>query len=162
MRGGRDARFEGRAMRHFGGRRAPKGALRESILRLLADQSLNGYQLMTAIAEKTADQWRPSPGAIYPCLSQLVDEGLITAVDADGQKVFELTDAGREAVAGVGEEPWTDGRSSNGRAIWLQFHSLAETVHLAGVTGTPEQVTAIADELDRARKAILVILADTK
>ena len=161
--GGHDIHSAGRPMRHFGGRRARKGALRESILRLLSDQSLNGYQIMTAIGEKTADQWRPSPGAIYPCLSQLVDEGLILAVDADGQKVFELTDAGREAVAGVSEEPWADGsRPDHSRAVWVQVRALAETVRLAGTTGTPEQVSAIAEELDKTRKTVLAILADAK
>ncbi len=42
--------------------------------------------------------WRPSPGAVYPALSQLADEGLIAAEESGSKRVFNLTDAGREYV----------------------------------------------------------------
>jgi DNA-binding PadR family transcriptional regulator len=73
--------------------------VRLALLLLLADEPRNGYGLMQAIEERSGGLWRPSPGSIYPTLSQLEDEGLIRAVAADSGKVYELTDAGRQVVA---------------------------------------------------------------
>jgi len=39
--------------------------------------------------------WRPSPGAVYPALSALADEGLIAGEESGGRRTFSLTDAGR-------------------------------------------------------------------
>ena len=49
-----------------------------AVLGLLDIEPMHGYQLMRTIAERTGGRWSPSPGAIYPTLSQLEDEGLIT------------------------------------------------------------------------------------
>lgn len=48
------------------------------ILMLLAEHSMHGYQIISTIGERTKEQWTPSPGAMYPRLSMLEDEGLIT------------------------------------------------------------------------------------
>src|SRR5256885_1181186 len=81
-----------------GGRRR-RGDVRVAILRLLSEEPRNGYQVMQEIEERSAGRWRPSPGSVYPALSQLEDEGLIRATEREGVKVFELTDAGQEQVA---------------------------------------------------------------
>lgn len=54
---------------------------------------------------RTSGVWRPSPGAVYPALAQLEDEGLIQAVDAEGRKAFALTEAGKAAVGELGMRP---------------------------------------------------------
>ncbi len=85
--------------------RARRGDVRLALLRLLADQPRNGYQLMQAIEEHSHGLWRPSPGSVYPTLSQLEDEGLIRSTEADGARTFEITDAGREHLEGRSGEP---------------------------------------------------------
>src|SRR4051812_39250222 len=62
---------------HRGRGRAPRGDVRTAVLVLLNEEPMHGYQLMQAIADRTGGRWRPSPGAIYPTLNQLEDEGLI-------------------------------------------------------------------------------------
>ena len=37
---------------------------------------------MQEIEERSGGVWRPSPGSIYPALSQLEDEGLVAATRA--------------------------------------------------------------------------------
>lgn len=37
---------------------------------------------------------------MYPTLQRLEDEGLVTAVDRDGKRVYELTEAGRTDAEG--------------------------------------------------------------
>ena len=63
--------------------RGRRGHVRTSILALLAEQPLNGYQIMQTLAERTDGAWKPSPGAVYPALSQLEDEGLIARLAAE-------------------------------------------------------------------------------
>ena len=60
-----------------GGARARRGDIRSGILALLAEQPRNGYQIMQELEQRSRGMWRPSPGAVYPALQQLEDEGLI-------------------------------------------------------------------------------------
>ncbi len=81
------------------GRRARKGDIRAAILSLLAQSPANGYALIQAITEHSNGAWKPSPGSVYPTLAQLVDEGLITAVDtAAPRSDYQLTDTGQAYV----------------------------------------------------------------
>ncbi|MGH3921940.1 MAG: PadR family transcriptional regulator, partial [Pseudonocardiaceae bacterium] len=80
------ARTRGSHRRGAGRGRAQRGDVRTALLLLLAEQPMHGYQLMQAITERTAGAWRPSPGAIYPTLSQLEDEGLIDTLAQGGRK----------------------------------------------------------------------------
>ncbi|MDR0285181.1 MAG: PadR family transcriptional regulator [Propionibacteriaceae bacterium] len=148
----------------FRGGRARRGQLRDSVLRLLADQSLNGYQLMTSLAEKTLGAWRPSPGAIYPCLAQLEDEGLIAAGDADGQKVYTLTETGQAEAAQVTAEPWAGplGTPTERQAMMEQYRNLGLAIRFAAQTASPDQMTAIAKHLEAGRKTVLAVLAEAE
>ena len=59
---------------------------------------MNGYGLMQEIERRSSGAWRPSPGSVYPALSQLEDEGLVRAEEADGRKQYALSDEGRKYV----------------------------------------------------------------
>jgi DNA-binding PadR family transcriptional regulator len=89
--------------RGFG--RARRGDVRLALLRLLAEEPRNGYQLMQAIEERSEGLWRPSPGSVYPTLAQLEDEGLIRSAETEGTRRFEITDAGREHLDTRADEP---------------------------------------------------------
>ena len=54
---------------------------------------------MQELEERTDGLWRPSPGSVYPALQQLEDEGLIRSEEAEGRRLYHLTDAGRAYVA---------------------------------------------------------------
>jgi DNA-binding PadR family transcriptional regulator len=81
------------------GRKARRGDVRTAALLLLAEEPRNGYGIMQALEERSGGAWRPSAGSIYPALQLLEDEGLIRSEEADGRKLFHLTDAGRRLVA---------------------------------------------------------------
>ena len=85
--------------------RARRGDVRLALLRLLAEEPRNGYQLIQAIEERSEGLWRPSPGSVYPTLAQLEDEGLIRSAELEGARLFEITDAGREHLAARADEP---------------------------------------------------------
>ena len=91
--------------RRHGRGRARRGDVRLALLRLLAEEPANGYQLMQAIEERSQGAWRPSPGSVYPTLAQLEDEGLIRSAEADGARRFEITDSGRAHLETRADEP---------------------------------------------------------
>src|SRR3954452_2094050 len=91
------------------GRRARRGDIRAAALLLLAEEPRNGYQIMQEVEERSDGWVRPSPGSVYPALSQLEDEGLIRTEEHDGRKAFAITDAGRRALEARGKDataPW--------------------------------------------------------
>jgi DNA-binding PadR family transcriptional regulator len=88
-----------------GGGRARRGDVRLALLRLVAEEPRNGYQLMQAIEERSEGLWRPSPGSVYPTLAQLEDEGLIRSDETEGARRFEITDAGRGHLDSRADEP---------------------------------------------------------
>ena len=95
-----------------GGGRGPKarrGDVRAAILAVLAEQPMNGYQIIQEIAERSGGVWKPSPGSIYPTLQQLEDEGLVRTENDGGRRAYTLTDEGRAYVAEHADEvaaPW--------------------------------------------------------
>ena len=152
-----------RGRRGRGGRMS-RGDVRTAVLLLLAEEPMHGYQLMQAIAERTGGRWTPSPGAIYPALSLLEDEGLVAVTADSGRKVATLTEAGRalvEAERDGWSDPFadaTDGeRGPDLRALVMQ---LVEATRTVGRTGSPAQVTAAAAILGEARRAMYLLLAD--
>lgn len=94
----RDERGHGNGRGHGRGRRARRGDLRAVTLLLLADEPMHGYQIMSTIAERTGRHWTPGPGATYPTISLLEDEGLISVAPVDGKKTATITDLGRAEV----------------------------------------------------------------
>ncbi|WP_427968118.1 PadR family transcriptional regulator [Altererythrobacter sp.] len=77
----------GRRRRMFG-----QGELRLALLALIHEQPRHGYELIKAIEELTGGEYAPSPGAVYPTLQLLQDEGLIAESEVEGpRKPFEAT-----------------------------------------------------------------------
>ena len=83
------------------------GGLRYVVLYSLGQAPKNGAEIMDEIERMSMGAWRPSPGSIYPLLSNLHEEGLIRKRD---DQRFELTSAGSEEIGFSGH------RHSHGRA----------------------------------------------
>lgn len=154
-RGGRGGRGPGRGR---------KGDVRNAILALLKDQPMNGYQLITAISEKSEGLWSPSAGSVYPALGLLTDEGLIRETQADGKKVSELTEAGREYVEQHADEldaPWQKVAGPHRGFLDMrpEVGQLAMAVQQVAMQGDQAQIEAVRGILDRARKDIYRLLA---
>ena len=146
--------------------KASRGDVRAAILALLREGPRNGYQIMSDIEERSNGAWRPSPGAVYPALSALADEGLITDEKADGKRVFRLTDAGREYIEQNPEMARGAWESSEQQEAWQVPGLFAEAARLgAGIVqlahaGDPDQVRAAERLLQRTRRELYRILAD--
>src|SRR5882672_7372072 len=71
------------------------GDMKYVILKLVQDKPRHGYEVMKELEERLHGCYRPSPGTVYPTLQWLEDEGLVSAKDVEGKKIFEITEAGR-------------------------------------------------------------------
>lgn len=147
------------------GRRAGRGDIRAAVLLLLAEQPMHGYQLIQEIAQRTDGRWRPSPGAIYPALALLEDEGLVTIEVAAGRKMATLTEAGGTYVTEHAEElgdPWAAAQQRPehpGHVMREAVGALAGAAEQVARTGTPQQVTQAAEILGAARRDLYALLA---
>lgn len=153
---------EGHRPRGRGRRR--RGDVRGLILAALLDGPGHGYELMARLEEKSSGAWRPSAGSVYPTLQQLEDEGLIRGADAEGRRVFELTDAGREHADPSALERLAEGGRGrggpNGPELWHEVKQLTLAARQVGSVGTPEQVETATAVVRDARKALYQLLAD--
>ncbi|HYU57803.1 MAG TPA: PadR family transcriptional regulator [Actinomycetota bacterium] len=144
------------------GARAGRGDVRAAILALLAERPMHGYQVIQELTERTRGVWRPSPGSVYPTLQMLEDEGLVTSSEADGRRVFELTDAGRQEVARRGgEAPWAMAADASPVvALWEVGRGVAMASMQVAQTGDEQQVARAIEILREARKSLYRLLAD--
>ena len=144
------------------GPRARRGDVRAALLVLLAEEPRNGYGLMQEIEARSNGAWRPSPGSVYPALSQLEDEGLVRAEEASGRKLFALTDAGRTYVSEHADElgtPWEEVGASEavGELRTLVF-SVGAAVMQVVQAGTEAQAAEAAKVLEETRRSLYRIL----
>lgn len=150
-----------------GGGRARRGDVRLAILAILADGPRNGYQIIQRLSELTSGAWTPSPGAVYPALSQLTDEGLVVPTEVDGQKAFDLTESGREAAGQITEKPWEAVNAANtpvdaqgAATFWPEIAKLAQAARTIAMSGSPAQVQAATDVVAATRRKLYSILAE--
>ncbi|MDT0611021.1 PadR family transcriptional regulator [Streptomyces lancefieldiae] len=144
--------------------RARRGDVRASILALLKDRPMHGYEMIQEIAERSSGAWKPSPGSVYPTLQLLEDEGLIVSESEGGKKLFSLTEAGRTAAEEGPEAPWEE--ASRG-VDWEALNDirqagfgLMEAFGQVWKTGSKEQREKALAVIGDARKKLYLILAD--
>jgi DNA-binding PadR family transcriptional regulator len=81
-------------------------SVRHSLLALLSAGPMHGYGLKTEFEAATGDVWPLNVGQVYTTLGRLERDGLVTAeADADGQKVYQITGAGRGELGRWFETP---------------------------------------------------------
>jgi DNA-binding PadR family transcriptional regulator len=155
-RGGRGGGGRGRG-------RAQRGDVRTAILLLLHDQPMHGYQLMQAISDRTHGAWRPSPGAVYPTLDQLEDEGLATIHAEGGRRMVTLTSQGHAYVADHGAElsdPFAEqAEGVSGPDLREPLDELRVAVRQVAVSGSAAQAEAAVRVLAQAKRSLYLILA---
>jgi DNA-binding PadR family transcriptional regulator len=165
----RHLRGGGRGGPPFGGGRGRgrrrRGDVRAALLMLLAEEPMNGYQLMQTIEQRSDGRWRPSPGSVYPSLAQLEDEGFIRSIERDGTKLFEITDAGREHLASRHEQraPWDLGDDPAGESphdLRSMIPDIAAAIWQVSQVGDEAQMRRASELLAETRRSLYRILAE--
>ena len=147
------------------GPKAGRGDVRAAILALLREGPRNGYQIMSEIEERSGGAWRPSPGAVYQALQLLADEGLIAGEESGGRRTFSLTEAGRRHIEDDPEaarpawEAMAQDESGEMPGLFAQAARLGGSIVQLAHAGTPEQIHAAEQLLERTRRQMYQILA---
>ncbi|GHS86940.1 hypothetical protein AGMMS50218_07810 [Actinomycetota bacterium] len=139
--------------------------MRAAILVLLAEGPMHGYQLIQQITERSGGVWTPSPGSVYPALSQLEDEGLVTLQRVEGRNTASLTEAGEAHVREHRESlgaPWDEASgavSSEEHGLRAEVGAILTAAQQVSQVGTAAQVAEASRLLGEARRSLYRILA---
>ncbi|SDF97268.1 MULTISPECIES: PadR family transcriptional regulator [unclassified Duganella] len=83
--------------------RGPKmfdaGAMRYVVLQLIAEKPRHGYEIIKELEQRSGGGYTPSPGAIYPLLSMLLDMGHVVATPDGNKKLHTITPEGEAFLA---------------------------------------------------------------
>ena len=151
---------------HVHGKRIgiPRGLLHHLSLMLLQSGPKSGSELTEQIEEYT--DWRPSPGSIYPLLSNLQENGLIEPYD-DGEvgiKRFKLSEKGLNEIEAHPhhEDEFRKRNKTIRKTYWRLMKGMPENVYesFAGIIDSMEstwdsiddnQVTLFKEILDNTK-----------
>ncbi|MCX8202701.1 MAG: PadR family transcriptional regulator [Nitrososphaeria archaeon] len=141
-----------------------RGDMRLLVLEVLRDGPKRGYEVMSAIREMFLGIYSPSPGAVYPTLQMLEDEGLVASEEVEGKRVYRITERGLaflEERRDLLDELLEKGRryaSAEGMELMDASRDLAASVLRAYATLPPEDLKEVAQVLRDARARVLSIL----
>jgi DNA-binding PadR family transcriptional regulator len=139
--------------------------VRAALLALLAERPMHGYEMIQELDERTGGIWRPSPGSVYPTLSMLEDEGLVTSDRSEGRRLFSLTDEGRAAAEqAAATPPWaefTDDTVAAAHDVRQAARGIMSALAEVGFAGTPEQRSQALEVLQDTKRRLYAILAGT-
>src|SRR5262245_14201745 len=104
--------------------------MKEVFLALLGAEQAHGYELKQSLEQEFGDLLPAlNPGQIYVTLGRLERDGLVVGHaipgDSRGKRVYELTDAGREALAAWIDTPVSGRRLKD--EFFTKFVVLAST-----------------------------------
>ncbi len=158
-----------------------RGDVKFALLELLRERPMHGYEMMKALEEKSGGFYTPSAGTIYPTLQMLEDRNLVTSNEADGKKVYSITDAGRAFLEEQRKEsepqfgpPWARGgfgpRGPRGfrnipemQALGTEAREVARLFAIATRSSfnNPEQAARLRTIIERTRKDLSDLIYGT-
>jgi DNA-binding PadR family transcriptional regulator len=140
--------------------RARRGDIKYLILETLVDGPRHGYDIITELEQRSGGKYRPSPGSVYPTLQLLEEGGFVWGQSAEGKRIFTITEAGRELLASKPAEAEADEEDDiDLRGAAMKLGAAVFQAARAGDAATQNRVREI---LDRARREIYSILADSE
>lgn len=137
-----------------------RGDLKFVILKLLRGRPMHGYEVMRALEEQSGGCYRASPGTVYPTLQMLEDQGYVRVVEAEGRRVYHITDTGRahleenrdvvEDIAGRVADYTSRFFSPEMGEVAGRFGRLAQVTFERMVRADPEVIVQAKEIIERA------------
>jgi DNA-binding PadR family transcriptional regulator len=130
-----------------------RGIFKGVVLYVLRSRPLSGYEILKELGRLSAGRYVPSPGTLYPLLSYLESEGLITArevyVGRRRKKIYELTLRGEEELAKLLDE-----EEFRGLVQMLESGAAASDL-LAAIRDELVYIDEVFDEVEGRDEALL-------
>ena len=74
------------------------------VLKIISDRPIHGYEIIKTIEARSAGQWTPSAGSVYPILEGLEKNSIIRSEEIDRKKVYTITPKGEVALKRMTEK----------------------------------------------------------
>jgi DNA-binding PadR family transcriptional regulator len=130
-----------------------RGIFKGVVLYVLRSRPLSGYEILKELSRLSAGRYVPSPGTLYPLLSYLESEGLITArevyVGRRRKKIYELTPRGEEELAKL-----LDDKEFRGLVQLLESRAAASDL-LAAIRDELVYIDEVFDEVEGRDETLL-------
>jgi DNA-binding PadR family transcriptional regulator len=156
----------GRGWGGGGGRALGHGDLRILVLALVGEKPRHGYDLIRAISDRFAGAYTPSPGAVYPLLTMLEEEDLISATADGAKKLYTLTSEGEAwlkdndtAVQGIltridlAASAYSS--QSAPESVWEAWKTLKQAMNMPRAPWTEAEADRIRAILEKAARDIV-------
>jgi DNA-binding PadR family transcriptional regulator len=160
---GRRGRRFGRG--HGGFTPSERGNLKYDVLAILAEGPQHGYEIMLAIEERRG--FRPSPGSIYPALQMLDDGDFVSGREAEGKRIYAITEKGESLLRTHRDSPEgaeaTSEESADVEVVvrgMRTLHGLKDAVKQLARSGDADLMKRGVDILSRARRELYALLAE--
>jgi DNA-binding PadR family transcriptional regulator len=136
------------------------GELPLVLLALIEQEPLNGYELMGELERLFAPHYQPSAGSVYPALSALEAEELITPTGDEVPKRYVLTKTGNASIADrrykLAEIERRTGAFLGPRdAVESDLSRLVQSVKEASGRVEPEAITKVLKRADKQVRALM-------
>lgn len=142
-----------------------RGDVRLLVLESLKDGPKRGYEVIRSIRDMFGGWYNPSPGAVYPTLQWLEDEGLIESETlADGKKRYKITEDGLRFLRERGDqltafyEKCKRATSIEGLELMDSARRLGLAVIHAYISYPTEKLGEVSKILEEARRKILSLV----
>jgi DNA-binding PadR family transcriptional regulator len=144
--------------------RLRKGDSRLLVLEALRKRPMHGYEVAKEISQMFKGLYQPSPGAVYPTLQWLEDEGYVRTETVDGRRVYSITVEGlnfleekREKLTRLMDS--CSQMMDDERAIlFMAGRRLAQMVIMLWSEGDEAKLREAASILDEARRKIVELM----
>lgn len=144
--------------------RLRKGDSRLLVLEALKKRPMHGYEVAKEISQMFKGLYQPSPGAIYPTLQWLEDEGYVRTEAVDGRRVYTITGEGldfleerREKLARLMEmcnQMMDDERAR----LFIAGRKLAQTFFMLWSEGDEAKLREAVTVLEDARRKLAELM----
>lgn len=140
--------------------RMRRGDMKFLLLEVLKEGPRHGYDIISELERQSG--YRPSPGSIYPTLQMLEEGGFLTSEQVEGKKVYSITEEGLKLLEERGAPPF-EAHPKMAQAFELRksMMKLGAAAMEAARDGDEETVKRVGDILDKARRDIYAILAES-
>lgn len=118
--------------------RARRGEARYILLDALRDGPKHGYEIIKTLEERSAGEYVPSPGTVYPTLQYLEDQGFVSANEESERRVYQLTEAGTAELEAQAEPI---------AAFWTRFEVQA-------AMGVQPEIRFLEEELEHLNRVV--------
>ena len=146
-----------------------RGHIKYVILDLLSEKPRHGYEIMKELEARSSGFYTPSAGSVYPTLQLLEDLELVKSHEANGRKVYEITEKGKQELKEQKEKvgnPWD--RSERWQQFKMEdlndlFEDLGDLkkfvrMRMQAHGMTPEKMKRIKKIISEAKEEILEVL----